>query len=480
MPQLRGGGAGAGTSQPGGARAHVRTVSVTEAGKGQADAEGFIRVGASAKNQSQQLEGAKGAERGQAGVGTGTDTGGAEQQGWAAAGDDGDQVEVDGDADPGDDGHDAAQITDVDELRRYWEDAKELLSFAKRQGHPEDHPARRAAQRQVDEAFAEWRAATPPKAVHARMGWAEEALRRAQRAQTKAEQELEELDRQYELDRQQCVQALQAARDKTREREQKLAELSREAAEEYQGDTSGEGGRLLRGTFKTLDAQVGPALEELLASMEKGSAQYNVLHQTLQSVTTMHAALGVATGGSAVDFFDMAEGEGGTTDPMGGAQVARAEGGTDESAMDTTEARAPRWLEPKRGGEPDPASTTGAQPPRWKKFRAGGGGGTWPSTEGQPAPNGGGAGGAGNGGAAAAAAAAAAASSSAAAAVPTAAAAAGAAAATARTEVQSDGFDARREQIILQAQSDNIEVPPGYLQQLCPEALEEWAREHLL
>ncbi len=454
----------------------MRTISVTDAGKGEVDADGFIRVGASPKHQGQLGGGAKGAERNHAAAGTGTDPRGAGQQGLAAADDDEQQVDVDGDADSGGDGQEAAQATDVDELRKYWEDAKELLAFAKRQGHPEGHPARRAAQRQVDEAFAEWRAATPPKAVHARMGWAEEALRRAQRAQAKAEQELEELDRQYELERQQCVQTLQAARDKTREREQKLAELSREAAEEYQGDASGDEGRLLRGTFKTLDAQVGPALEELLASMEKGSVQYNILHQTLQNVTTLHAALGVATGGSAADVFDMAAGEEGATGPAGGAQKAEASGGTDDSPMDTADVRAPRWMEPKRGGEPDPASTTGAQPPRWKKCRSGGGGDAWPSAEGQPAPNVGGAGGASSGGETAAAAA----STSGTATVPTETATAGAAAATARDGAQGEEFDARRRQIILQAQTDNIDVPPGYLQQLCPEALEEWAKEHLL
>ncbi len=206
-------------------------------------------------------------------------------------------MHVDEAADPGEEWQSDVHAASEEELRGYWEDAKELLAFAKRQGHPEDHPVRRSAQRQVDEAFAEWRAATPPKAVHARMGWAEEALRRAQRAQAKAEQELEELDRQYELDRGQRAQTPHEARERTRARAQKLAELSREAAEEYHGDTDGDESNLLRGTFRTLDAQVGPALEEVLARMDKGSEQYNILHQTLQSVTTLHAALGAATGG---------------------------------------------------------------------------------------------------------------------------------------------------------------------------------------
>ncbi len=122
--------------------------------------------------------------------------------------------------------------------------------------------------------------------------------------------------------------------------------------------------------------------------------------------------------------------------------------------MDTTGVRAPRWLEPKRGGEPDPASSTGVQPPRWKKYRADGGGDSSSSSGRQPAPNDGTTGGAGGGSEAAAAA--------------------------VQVEGQGDEFEARRQQIILQAQSDGIDVPSDYLRQLCPEALEEWAKEHLI
>ncbi len=463
-PQPREGRAGAGAAHPIGAQHGVRTVSVAEAGKGKADADGFIRVGATVGQRGRTCEGTDEGRRGQAAAGAGDDPGGAGSRNAAAASVEGEHMHVDEAADPGGEEQEEAQAADVDELRRYWEDAKELLAFAKRQGHAEDHPARRAAQRQVDDAFAEWRAATPPKAVHARMGWAEDALRRAQRAQTKAEQELEELDRRYEIDRQQCLQTLQAARDKTREREQKLAELSREAAEEYQGEANAGEGRLLRGTFRTLDAQVGPALEGLLAKMQKGSEEYSILHQALQDVTTMHAALGMATGGNATDFFDMAADDEGTTAHAARGAAAEPSDGTASNAMDTTEARAPRWLEPKRGGEPDPASSTGGQPPRWKKYRAEGGGGTSSSAGAQPAAE------AGSAGAAAAAAAGAGGGGGSAPAAP----------AATNVEEQVDEFDARRQQIIQQAQSDSIDVPVDYLRQLCPEALEEWAKEHLL
>ncbi len=366
-------------------------------------------------------------------------------------------------------GEDAQHVPNEEDLRGYWEAAKDLLAFAKKQGYAEDHPVRRNAQQQVDAAFADWRAATPPKAVHARMGWAEEALRRARRAQSKAEQELDDLDRQYEAEREVKLRALQEARERTKERVQKLADLSQEAAEEYSGGADdGKAESLLKGTFRTLDAQVGPAVETLLGKLDQGSEQYGIARQVLQCITTMHAALGVATGGSATDFFDLAAGDEDGAAPEGGAPPARqpvgANGASEAEAMDTAEVRAPRWLEPKRGGEPDPASSTGAHPPRWKKNRTEDKGeGQTPTTPtaGTPgaaaataAPGGADAAGAGSGG--------------------------GPAPPTPQADPQQDDFEPRRQRIITQALAEGTDVPTDYLRQLCPEALEEWARDHLL
>ncbi len=354
--------------------------------------------------------------------------------------------------------HEDWQAPNEDVLRSYWEAAKELLAYAKKQGYAEGHPVRDNAQRQVDAAYADWRAATPPKAVHARMGWAEDALRRARRAQARAEQELDDLDRNYEIERERKLRTLEEAREKTRERVQKLADLSREAAEEYRAEPSGEGADLIRGTFRTLDTEVGPAVEAVLAKLDQGSELYGILQPALRTITTMHAALAAAAGGSSADFFDIAAGDDSAEPPTTAAQMAgaSAEGGPED--MDTTDARAPRWLEPKRGGEPDPVSTTGALPPRWKKYRTGDKGDDQPTAARGEA----GSGAAGSGGPA-----------------PPTTTAAPTAAPPAEGE-QRDEFQQRRDQIVAQASFDGIDVPADYLRQLCPEALEEWAREHLL
>ncbi len=293
------------------------------------------------------------------------------------------------------------------------------------------------------------------------MGFAEDALRRAKRVQAKAEQDLDDLDRQYEADRQRLVQNLCEARQKTRERTQKLADLSKEAAEEYHGDMGADDAKLLKGVFQTLDTQVGPAVEAALGRLDRGSEQFGMLQEALNSIATIHAALGAASGGGAADYFDMAAGDEACDTPAGPNATASTSGTGGAADMDTSEAGVPRWMDAKRGGQPDPASSTGAQLPRWKKYRAEGDGGTAPPPRHEE-----GATGdqqqqqhlpqqqqlqqhAGSGPAAVA-------------------------------QAEEDEFASRRAQIIAQAQFDGVEAPTNYLQQLCPEALEEWAKEHLL
>ncbi len=424
----------------------ARTVALGEASRGAAGADGYVEVRPAARQRDAPAAGG-GAE--------GNDVGGAASGGGDAPGPqpvrgaDGKAETQHGQRAPEADGGEEEGAEEdhgptEEELRGYWEAAKDLLSFAKKQGYPPGHPVRKNAERQVDEALGAWRAAKPPRAIPTRMGWAEEALQRAKRAQARAEQELDDLDRQYEVDREEKVQALHEARQRTRERAQKLADLSRQAAEEYDADDypSADGARVLHTAFNAIDADVGPALEAAVGKLDRSSEQYGLLQDVLLKVAALHEALGVATGGRAADYFDISAGDAREAD-NGTSSTDRP---PESDAMDTTEARAPRWMEHKRGGDHDPASSTGATPPRWKKNRADGAeGGTRPQAEpAAPAPPG----------------------------QPAAAAADGMA--------DSDEFRERRAQIMAQATFDGIDVPQEYLRQLCPEALEEWANEHLL
>ncbi len=421
-------------------------VALGEASRGAAGADGFVEVKPAVRQRGAPTTGSGAA--GNDGGGAAGGSGDAPRP-QPVEEDEGDAQAQRGPQEPGtgggdEEGAEADHGPTEEELRGYWEAAKDLLSFAKKQGYPPEHPVRKNAERQVEEALNAWRAAKPPKAIPARMGWAEEALQRAKRAQARAEQELDDLDRQYEVDRERKVQALHEARQRTRERAQKLADLSREAAEEYDADdhTCADGTKVLFTAFRALDADVGPALEAAMGRLDRSSEQYGLFQDVLLKVAALHGALGVATGGTAADYFDISAGDAGD----GANSTPHADKPPEDDDMDTTEARAPRWMEHKRGGDHDPASTTGATPPRWKKNRADGAeeGG---KPQGEPA-------------------------ASAAPGHP--------ATTTTAGTADDDGFGERRAQIMAQAAFDGIDVPPEYLRQLCPEALEEWAKEHLL
>ncbi len=284
------------------------------------------------------------------------------------------------------------------------------------------------------------------------MVWAEEALQRARRAESRAEQELDDLDRQYEIDREALSQTLAGAREKRRERENNLASLSKQMAEGFQTSAEHDEPNLLWKTFSTIDGLVGPTIEDALAKAVQGSEQYELLHKALQAITVVHGALGVATGGSKADYYDLADdGKDGRNVDAGAdkavqvqqrqPQQQQQQQQQDGQTMDTSDARVPRWMEAKRGADGSP--TDSWAPPRWRKARldeqgpyARGGPG-----QGDDETQAGG---------------------------------------TDTSAEGDDEFAPRRAQIIEQAAKDGISVPPGHLQQLCPEALEEWAAEHLL
>ncbi len=434
-------GGGAGDQQQGGAAGggapRTRTVSIAEARKGAADADGFIR--AQQPTKPKETLGSDACGSGDTPCGDAMDTDEGDQGGghdcWADWTEDADEQDGEG-----------GEPTEED-LKGYLEAAREVLAYAKRQGYPPEHPVRKNAQRQVEEALAEWQAVRPPRAIPTRMGWAEEALQRARRAQTKVEQELEELDKRYEQEREEKLQALQDARERTKLREKNLAELSKEAAAEYRVDDADDSAKMLQGTFRTLDAEVGPALEAALGKAEQGTEQHAALQRALQAVLVLHGALGVAAGGAPTDFFDMARHD----DDDAATQGTATHEGTRGDGMDTTAARAPRWMEQhdnKRGGADSNAPGIGSPPPRWKKNRTTGEEGG-PSAEGATPPSAP-AGGKGND------------------------------APTTQGSEQGDEFATRRAQIVAQAKSEGADAPEEYLLQLAPEALEEWARENLV
>ncbi len=128
------------------------------------------------------------------------------------------------------------------ELREAHARDRQLVEYLTRQGLDADHPVRAAAEAQAAESRRAWDAAKPGKAVTLRMRWAEEALTRARRSQARMEQTIDDLDRDYEEKRLHYIDQLSDLRARTKEREDKLAEVARQAAIEFGSAEVGLGG----------------------------------------------------------------------------------------------------------------------------------------------------------------------------------------------------------------------------------------------
>ncbi len=338
--------------------------------------------------------------------------------------------EDDNDAEMDDDG------PSIEELRSHWETDRKILDWVKQQGLPEDHPSRLNAGQKADASYRIWQNAKPPTAVAKRMVWAEEAVRRAQKGRARAEQELDDLDREYEEEREKRVQALAAARQHVRQREDHLASLSRAAAEDYNQRDGLADADVLWEAYRSINNTVGPVLEAVLGQTQAGTEQHAMLAKALVTVSTLHGSLGDATGAASAELYDIAgQSDHGVHDDSDGTTKGGSDGST---GMDTADIKVPRWMQ-KRGST-DAEGEWGAA--AWKKNRPGAAEAT--ATVGAGAST------------------------------------AAAAAAGAMADPPRDDNEARRQQLIQQARADKVDVPEEHLLQLCPEALEEWAQENLL
>ncbi len=122
---------------------------------------------------------------------------------WDSWGDDGRWWSYGGDWWSGDGGGDeieaeGQQEADPEVLKAAWQQDLRLLTWLKAQGYPEDHPSRLHAEEQCEESKRLWQDSKEPTPPYRRLQWAEKALLRARKAQSRAEQELDDFDRWYE------------------------------------------------------------------------------------------------------------------------------------------------------------------------------------------------------------------------------------------------------------------------------------------
>ncbi len=270
------------------------------------------------------------------------------------------------------------------ELREAHTKDKQLVDYLARQGLGADHPVRAAAEAQAAESRRAWDAAKPGKAVTLRMRWAEEALTRARRSQARMEQTIDDLDRDYEAKRLQYVSQLADLRARTKEREDKLADVARQAAIEFGSAEVGHGGEPLRQAAAALEAQVTPTIEGLLEHIPSDSPARQRVAEVVAILKGVQGTVAKASTERLADAYDIGDygdeyddydphgyGDGwqdtdfgsqsqgwdgwyGTTSGgwaggrWNGAQTRRwghQSGPGDDDAMDTADVQAPRWYD---------------------------------------------------------------------------------------------------------------------------------------
>ncbi len=195
----------------------------------------------------------------------------------------------------------------VSDLRDQMDRDKEAVDYLVERGYGEGHPLLVAAQAQAEASKALWQNARPGVAVTQRMLWAEKALARAKKAQAKMEQAIDDLDREYEAERESRLQQLHSLRERTKEREAKLANVSREAAEEFQGAGGGQADGQLQEAFGTIDGPLRDAVSEALASAPEGSALHTRLAGALGSLDSLRGLVERVARPRWADVHDMAE-----------------------------------------------------------------------------------------------------------------------------------------------------------------------------
>ncbi len=208
----------------------------------------------------------------------------------------------------GEDDEAAWQAPTKEELRERYARDRKIVEYLAQQGIAADDPVRIAAEQQAANAKAALQGTSPGVAVTTRLVWAEQALRRARKAQAKMEQTLSDLDDEYERKRSEYVASLHELRGRTREREEKLAVVSREAALEFQTPASDSTTQEpLRHAMGTIEGPLRDAVQEALDQAPMGSALHTRLSGALGALSDLRGLVVEVARPRWADFYDLAE-----------------------------------------------------------------------------------------------------------------------------------------------------------------------------
>ncbi len=298
-----------------------------------------------------------------------------------------------------------------DELKEHLARCRRLVDWLDQEGHGPDDPTRIHASQQAEEAEKAWREAGLGVAVATRLLWSEKALRRAERIQASQEQAIDDFDRWYEDQRGAMLTHLASLRQRTREYEDRLAALSRQAAHEYQPSGMSKEGIpatvAMRDAVSTIEDSLAPAMREALQLALEGSDVRNKLAEAMGSISTLYTLTTHAAERAHADVYDIGDdangewGDGGGDDQgyswwggghdrwfddgayggQGGGswQAGTAHGwddghgygsgwgGDQGGAMDTSDIRVPQWM---RNPRDDDGSAWGSR--AWKRWKVDG------------------------------------------------------------------------------------------------------------
>ncbi len=262
----------------------------------------------------------------------------------------------------------------ADELLAQSTRDQKLVAWLIDEGYPEDHPTRVDAAERAAASEQAWKGTRPGVGVSQRLVWAEKALARAKRAQAKQEQAIDELDNWYEHERIAQCQYLNELRDRTHKYEDKLADISTQAAAEFRGDSGGGGSSTLRDAVDAIEGDLGPTMRELMESMPEGSAIRSKISGALGTLSTVYSLV-TSTRGRWADEYDIGDEDGayGGGDPEPNAAYGHGANfwqqdwydqqweqrghwhewpayydcANGEQTMDTADVQVPPWMQPE-------------------------------------------------------------------------------------------------------------------------------------
>ncbi len=330
-------------------------ITVTARGKGRASAVGGGGKGAGdvLMDQAAPQEEAEATQPSQ--EGHGQDDGG---HGHADAGEADQSADGSGDA-----------VT-ADQLREAWARDCKVVEYLRQQGYADGDPVLVAAEAQVAASKQAWDGARPGVAVSKRLIWAEQALARAKRSQARLEQSIDELDAEYERERDQRMRQLHECRARTRQREANLATISRQAAAEFNEPGGTAEASSWTEVVQSLDGPIRDAIQEAHDQAPQGSPLRTRLLGALGTLSNVQGIMAGPPRRQWAHQFDMAWDDDDEANwyPEEGHAPADGDHWDHDDAgdgMDTRDVQAPHWVRTSAADDGDDRWG----PPAWKRGR---------------------------------------------------------------------------------------------------------------